>query len=115
MLPRKAEEVHRVVKEAEVVGVVEVVCIDPGEAVGMKLEDMADAEIGGAAVEGGVDAKIANEKEEEEEEAAAAAGGVGGEDAELRAAVAEEDETNGEADSEVVETAEDADAVGRRG
>jgi adenine-specific DNA methylase len=114
MLPRKAEEVHRVVKEAEVVGVVEVVCIDPGEAVGMKLEDMADAEIGGAAVEGGVDAKIANEKEEEEE-AAAAAGGVGGEDAELRAAVAEEDETNGEADSEVVETAEDADAVGRRG
>lgn len=113
MLPRKAEEVHRVVKGAEVVGVVEVVCIDSGEAVGMKLEGMADAEIGGAAVEGGVDAKIANGKKKEV--VVVAAGGVGGEGAELRAAVEEEDETNGEAGSEVVEMAEDADAVGRRG
>jgi hypothetical protein len=113
MLPRKAEEVHHVVKEAEVVGVVEVVCIDSCEAVGMKLEDMADVETGGAAVEGGVDARIANEKEDGEEPVAV--GGVGVEDAELRAAVVEEDETNGEAGSEVVETAEDADAVGRRG
>lgn len=114
MLPRKAEEVHRVVKGAEVVGVVEVVCIDSGEAVGMKLEGMADVEIGGAAVEGGVDVKIANGKKKEEV-VVVAAGGVGGEGAELRAAVEEDDETNGEADSEVVEMAEDADAVGRRG
>jgi hypothetical protein len=102
------------VKGAEVVDVVEVVCIDLDEAVGMKLEGMADVETGGAAVEGDVDAKIANGKKEEVV-VVVAAGVVGGEDAELRAAVEEEDETNGEAGSEVVEMAEDADAVGRRG
>ncbi|KAM0339476.1 hypothetical protein ACHAPU_010923 [Fusarium lateritium] len=113
-LLRRMEEARRVVKEEEVVDAIGVADTGSGEVVDTTLEDMAHVETGGGVAEGGADAMIAGEKKKVVVEEVAT-GDVGG-DAELMAAAEEEgeNEKNGEADSEVVKTAEDAGVVGRR-